>query len=202
MSISMSDTAEIVTKEIITAIGARIRLLRREKGMSLDALAKKTGFAKSYLSEIETLKKEPPISTLSKIAYILKVDLPFLITGEVKNSRPDKISIVRKGERKASDGPFGSRGYIYDSLTYKKADRVMDGYIVTIGPEFPPKPLVHEGQELVYVLEGTQELLYDGETYLLEEGDCFYFDSDRPHYSRTIGDKPGKILVVLTTKGG
>jgi transcriptional regulator with XRE-family HTH domain len=181
-------------------IAYNIKKIRLQKRFSLSDLAKRTGFTKSYLSQIENGKKEPPISTLSKIAYILEVDLPFLLTGKTQNSSPEKISIVRKAERKASDGPFGSRGYIYDSLTYKKADRVMDGYIVTIGSEFPPKPLVHEGQELVYVLQGTQELLYDGETYFLEEGDCFYFDSDRPHYSRTIGDKPGKILVVLTTK--
>jgi transcriptional regulator with XRE-family HTH domain len=183
-------------------IANNIKKIRLEKQFSLSDLAKRTGFTKSYLSQIENGKKEPPISTLSKIAYILEVDLPFLLTGQTQHSRPEKISIVRKAERKPSDGPFGSRGYIYDSLTYKKADRLMDGYIVTIGPDFPPKPLVHEGQELVYVLEGTQELLYDGQTYFLEEGDCFYFDSDRPHYSRTIGDKPGKILVVLTTKGG
>jgi quercetin dioxygenase-like cupin family protein len=50
------------------------------------------------------------------------------------------------------------------------------------------------------VLEGTQELIYDGKTYLLEEGDCFFFDSNRPHYSRTLGDKPGKILMVFAVQ--
>lgn len=196
----MSNSAEIITKEIITAIGERIRSVRLSRKMSLDALAKKTGFAKSYLSEIETLKKEPPISTLSKIAFALEIDLPFLLTGETHNGSARKISIVRRGERQSTQGPFGSRGYLYESLTYKKADRIMDGYIVTIGSDFPPEPFVHEGQELVFVFEGTQELVYDGETYLLEEGDCFSFDSDRPHCSRTIGDRPGKLLVVLAKK--
>jgi transcriptional regulator with XRE-family HTH domain len=168
--------------------------------MSLDALAKRTGFSKGYLSEIETLKKEPPISTLSKIAFALETDLPFLLTGETQNSNANKFSIVRKEERQATHGPFGSRGYIYDSLSYKKSDRIVDGYIVTIGSDFPPEPFEHEGQELVFVLEGTQEFLYDGTTYVLKEGDCCCFDSDRPHYSRTLGDRPGKVLVVLAAK--
>jgi quercetin dioxygenase-like cupin family protein len=197
----MSNPAEIATKEVITEIVARIRSLRRSKNISLDVLSKKTGFAKSYLSEIETVKKEPPIRALSKIAFALEVDFLFLLTGETRNSSTGKISIVKKGERQPIHGPYGSRGYLYESLTYKKLDRIMDAYVVTIGPEFPPEPFEHEGQEVAYVLEGNQELFYGGETYFLEEGDCFCFDSDRPHYSRTVGDRPGKILVVLATKG-
>jgi transcriptional regulator with XRE-family HTH domain len=197
----MSKPAEIATKEVIAEIGLRIRELRRSKNISLHALSKKTGFAKSYLSEIETVKKEPPIRALSKIAFALDVDFRFLLTGEKRNYGAEKISIVRKGERETVQGPYGSRGYLYDALTYKKADRIMDAYIVTIGPELPPEPFEHEGQEVVYVLEGAQEMLYDGKTYFLEEGDCFCFDSDRPHYSRTVGDKPGKILVVLASRG-
>jgi transcriptional regulator with XRE-family HTH domain len=197
----MNKPAEIVTKEVITEIGTRIRSLRHSRNISLDVLSKKTGFAKSYLSEIETFKKEPPIRALSKIAFALEVDFLFLLTGEKRSYGAEKISVVRKGERQTVQGPYGSRGYLYDSLTYKKADRIMDAYIVTIGPQFPPEPFEHEGQEVVYVLEGRQELRYDGETYFLEEGDCFCFDSARPHYSRTVGDKPGKILVVLASKG-
>jgi transcriptional regulator with XRE-family HTH domain len=196
----MSSPAEIITKEVITEIGLRIRELRRSKNISLDVLSKKTGFAKSYLSEIETVKKEPPIRALSKIAFALEVDFLFLLTGEKRYYGAEKISIVRKGERQTVQGPYGSRGYLYDSLNYKKADRIMDAYIVTIGQEFPPEPFEHEGQEVVYVLEGTHELLYDGKTYFLEEGDCFCFDSDRPHYSRTVSEKPGKILVVLASR--
>jgi mannose-6-phosphate isomerase-like protein (cupin superfamily) len=76
----------------------------------------------------------------------------------------------------------------------------MEGFIVTIGFDFPPEPFVHEGQELTYVLEGTHEFVYDGKSYFLEEGDCYYFDSNRPHYARAIGEKPGKLLVVFTAK--
>lgn len=76
----------------------------------------------------------------------------------------------------------------------------MDAYLVTVGPDFPPEPFVHEGQEVVYVLEGTQEFIYDGKTYFIEEGDCFSFDSDKPHFSRTVGKKLGKLLVVLAKR--
>lgn len=196
----MNEAAGVRTKELYAAIGKRIRDVRRDKDLSLDELARKTGFAKSYLSQIENLKREPSISALSQIAHVLEVDVLFLLSGEIQNSGAQSFTIVKKEERKTVNRPTGSIAYIYDSITYKKPDRLMEGFIVTIGCEFPPEPFVHEGQELTYVLEGTHEFVYDGKTYLLEEGDCYYFDSNKPHYSRAVGDKPGKVLVVFTAK--
>ena len=174
--------------------------MRQEKGLSLNELAGKTGFAKSYLSQIENLKREPSISALSQVAHVLGVDVLFLLTGETQNSGAKSLAIVKKGERKTVNRPSGSLAYTYESITYKKPDRLMEGYIVTIGSEFPPEPFVHEGQELTYVLEGTHEFVYEGKTYLLEEGDCYYFDSNRPHFARGVGEKPGKLLVVFVAK--
>jgi transcriptional regulator with XRE-family HTH domain len=196
----MNDAAANRTKEIYSAIGRRIRAIRQEKGLSLNELARRTGFAKSYLSQIENLKREPSISALSQVAHVLEVDVLFLLSGEIQNSRTQSFTIVKKGERKTVNRPSGSLAYIYDSITYKKLDRVMEGYIVTIGFEFPPEPFLHEGQELVYVLEGTHEFVYDGKTYLLEEGDCYYFDSNKPHFGRSVGGKQAKILVVFAAK--
>ncbi|MEW5908983.1 MAG: XRE family transcriptional regulator [Thermodesulfobacteriota bacterium] len=184
--------------DLISGIGKRIRDIRNKRGMNLKDLAQKTGFTKSYLSQIETMKREPPISTLSKIAYVLSVDVTFLISGERRTEKSPGITVVRKGEGRANYGPFGERGFLYESLSYKKSDRLMDAYIITIGNDFPPKAFSHEGQEIVYVLEGTQEFLYDGETYFFHEGDSFFFDSNKPHYSRTVGEGPGKILMVFS----
>lgn len=197
---AMNDAAATRTKEIYTRIGERIRKFRHDNGLSLDELAKRTGFAKSYLSQIENLKREPSISALSQIAYVLEVDVLFLLSGEVQNSGAQSLTIVKKGERKTVNRPLGSLAYIYDSITYKKQDRLMEGFIVTMGFEFPPEPFVHEGQELTYVLEGTHEFVYDGKTHLFEEGDCYYFDSNKPHFSRGVGAKPSKLLVVFTAK--
>jgi transcriptional regulator with XRE-family HTH domain len=187
-------------KELFNGIGRRIRLARQQKGLSLDEMARRAGFAKSYLSQVENLKREPPISTLLQIAHVLDVDLLFLISGETPNPGRVTLAIVRKGERKTVRRPFGSLGYIYESMTYKKPDRLMEGYIITIGCEFPPEVHEHEGQELHYMLEGRLELLYDGQSHILEEGDCFYFDSNRPHVQRSVDVKPSKVLVVATAK--
>jgi transcriptional regulator with XRE-family HTH domain len=193
-------TPEESAREICTAIGHRIRSIRKKRKLTLDQLSVKTGFAKSYLSQIENLKREPPISTLTKIAYLLEIDVFYLLTGEIRQEDQQGVAIVKPSKRKAVARAFGNLGYIYESVSHEYADRLMDGYVVTMGFEFPPEPLTHEGQELIYVLEGRAEFFYNGKVYEVGEGDCIYLDSTKPHYSRSIGGRPGKVLVVFSSK--
>ena len=104
------DDNKMKTDELVKAIGPRIQYARKQKGLSLKDVAKKTGFTKSYLSQIENMKREPPVSTLSKIAYVLEVDLTFLINGGMQNLEVPNLTIVRKGEGKAYYGPHGEKG--------------------------------------------------------------------------------------------
>jgi len=198
----MNRAARTRTRQLYFAIGQRIRELRRKKGMSLDEVARQSGFAKSYLSQIENRRREPSISALSQVAHVLGVDVLYLLTGEVQGALPESLTIVKKEKRKSVDLAPGSPSYLYESITYNRPDGVMEGFIVTVGPQFPPGPFVHEGQELAYVLEGKQEFFYNGKSYFFAKGDSYYFDSAKPHYARAVGKKPAKILVVFTGRKG
>jgi transcriptional regulator with XRE-family HTH domain len=191
------DTVKHEGNRLVELIAKRIQELRLARGLTLEKLSFVTGLAKSYLSQIENCKKNPPINTLTKIAYALGEDVLTLITGESSSTEKVHFSLVRPSERRAIIHPGTALGYNYESVTYKKPDRVMDGYILTAGFKFPKEPFIHEGQELVYMLEGKQEFIYNGKKYIVEAGDCFYFDSDRPHYSRSLGNRPARFLVVF-----
>ncbi len=136
----------------------------------------------------------------AKIAYVLGVDVFYLLTGEVQQEKEQHITIVKPSERRTVTKPFQRSGYTYESISHKKPDRLMDACIVTTGFEFPPEPMAHEGQELVFVLDGKQEFYYDGQVYLVEKGDCYYYDSNTSHYPRSLGKKPSKLLVVFTSR--
>jgi mannose-6-phosphate isomerase-like protein (cupin superfamily) len=76
----------------------------------------------------------------------------------------------------------------------------MDAFILTPASEFSDKPMAHEGQELLFVLEVREEVVYNGRSYFLEQGDRCYYDASAPHYGRIVGEKQSKILVVFTMK--
>lgn len=168
----------------------------------MDALARRAGFTKSYVSQIENRKREPTIGTLVTLAHALGVDVFSIIGGEGLPEEEAVPAIVRAGERRQVSIPSKASNVTYESINYKKEDRLMDAYILTPQKEFSGKPVAHEGQELLFVLEGTEELVYNGKSYVLEKGDCCCFDSSVPHDGRSLGEKASKILVVFTMKPG
>lgn len=62
-------------KEILKLVGARIRMLRKEKGYSQEALGEKGGFHFSYIGQIERGEKNVSLLNLAKIAIALEVSL-------------------------------------------------------------------------------------------------------------------------------
>ena len=72
--------------------------------------------------------------------------------------------------------------------------------VVTVGPETeinPPACVSHGGQEFNYVLEGTVKVTFGKREFILEEGDCFYFDPTVPHAQAAVGGKGAKFLTVI-----
>jgi transcriptional regulator with XRE-family HTH domain len=177
-------------------ISENIKNVRVKKKISLEKLSKLSGLTKGYLSKIESSEKAPPFSTLMKIAKGLAIDVSFLISGEAEAPEDVKLCIVRAGERREVTTKGTSYGYRYEALAHKKLGKNMEPYIIT--PAFDEETwFSHEGEEFMYVLEGTHEFRYNGDTYILEVGDSIYFDSAVPHTGRSLGEKPAKVLAVL-----
>jgi transcriptional regulator with XRE-family HTH domain len=187
------------TKQLFEDIAGRIRNLREQQGLSVAALAKKAGFTRSYLSQIERLKREPTIGTLGTIADALGVDIFALLGGENTREEED-LSLVTPQDRRVVTLPSHSSNSVFESINYRKRDRLFEGYVLTEDFQFSGEPVGHEGQELLYLMEGNQEFIYDGRSYILQEGDCICFDSTKPHHGRSIGEKPSKALVIVTRR--
>lgn len=176
-------------------IGRKIRQIRLQNKLTLEKVAERTGFTKSYLSMVETGKKSPPIASLSKISQALNVDIPAFF--EQKKPK-DRATLVRKGERKVVVRDEKVFGYRYESIAPTKGQKKMEPFVITHLPESKDSNWFdHEGEELFYILEGKINFFYGDEKYLLCEGDCLYFDSGIPHRGEGIGKKPAKALVVI-----
>lgn len=176
-------------------IAPKIRQLRLQNRLTLDRVAERTGFTKSYLSMVELGKKSPPIATLSKIAKALGVD----IAAFFEQKRPEEsILLVRKEERKVVVRDGTIFGYRYESIAPTKRKRRMEPFIITLPSKSKEGDLFdHEGEEIFYVLEGKTNFFYGDKKYLLRAGDCVYFDSSIPHRGEGMGKKPAKALVII-----
>jgi transcriptional regulator with XRE-family HTH domain len=176
-------------------ISKNIRKIRIEKKLSLGDLARFTGLTKGYISKIENSDKAPPLSTLDKIAKVLKVDIGVLTAEDLDLPEEMRMCISRKGQGKMlSSGTL--EGYHYEAVAYKKSGKNMEPFILQ--PAFDEKAIFsHEGEEFMYTIEGMHEFSYDGKIFILSEGDSVYFDSVIPHTGRSVGDKKAKVLAVM-----
>lgn len=76
----------------------------------------------------------------------------------------------------------------------------MEPYFLTL----PLKPrentlFQHKGEELLFVLDGTMKFFHGEKEFIVEEGDCVYFDGSIPHYGVCQGNKEVKCLMVIYT---
>jgi transcriptional regulator with XRE-family HTH domain len=176
-------------------IGNKIKELRLSRRITLEVLAKQTGFTKSYLSKVEKSEKAPPVSTLGIIARTLNVTISYLL-GEENNIK--SVIMVKKGERSliARDGT--AFGYAYESIAHKFINKIMEPFVLTLPIKRKKKTVFqHEGHEILFVIKGTMKFHHGVEEFIAEEGDCLYFDSGIPHFGEAIGSKVAKCLMVI-----
>ncbi len=170
-------------------IGSTIRSIRQRKRITILQLAEGTGLSKGFISNVETNKTSPSISTLEAIANYLKVPLPYLLLAEEQCMR-----VVRKNERQITT--MGQEGLRVHHLTSRGPLRMMS-------VEFPPgastgeEARVHAGEECHLILKGTflaEQGEYSG---IMHEGDSFSWSASVPHFVKNIGDKTGCVLIAL-----
>ena len=178
-------------------IGRRIKASRINRRFTLEQLARQTGFTKGYLSRIEKSEKSPPLSTLGIIARALGITISFLV-GEEEHQV--SFGIVKKGERPLIARRGTAFEYSYEAVAHTFPNKKMEPFILTL-PLKPKKKTLsqHEGEELLFVLDGTMKFLHGNREYIVEEGDCIYFDSSFPHFGESVGRKEAKCFMVIYT---
>jgi len=185
---------------IESEIGKRIKAFRTKKNITLEQFAKQTGFTKGYLSKVEKSEKSPPVSTLCVIARTLGVTISAIL-GEGAPSVP--LCLVKKGERTLISRRGTAFGYSYEALAYKFPNKRMEPFILAL-PVNPRKKTIykHEGEEILFVFEGTMKFHHNNQEYIVEEGDCIYFDSNMPHFGESMGNKRVKCFMVIYNNDG
>lgn len=172
-------------------LGERLRAIREEKAISLSKLAEKTGYTKSFISQVEKNRTSPSISSLLRITEALGINPQEILHRE---GTSEKI-LVKKSER---DLYFHKKSKAqFEFLFTKNPKRKMEPLFLTIKPGGCSDSYSHDGEEFGTVLKGTLELTVGNETFLLEEGDCVYFNSQVEHHWKNNG--PDEVVALWIT---
>ena len=170
-----------------------IRAARTARGMTLADLATATALDKSYLSRVERNLKAPSIATVLKIAKALDVPVSQLF-GEVIDD--GAIHVTRTSDR-AERAVRGENDYRIETLTQGKGSEGIEGFLL-----FPTDTFVddlraeHDGEELLFVVEGSVEVKFADRTILLAAGDSVQFPGSLAHQIRRVGKKAHVLVAV------
>jgi len=183
-----------------THIYQKIKHLRLKRKTTIQDLSAKTGLTAGYLSKIENSEKPPPIPTLIKIAYALNVHISYFF--EEDSEAGNGPSLIRKKERKEIIGDYTHLGYRYQAVIKKRANEAIKPLIITLPDNMNSEKIpynYHDGEEMIYVLQGKMSFYYGDEQYLVEEGDCLHFNSTVPHkVVAADNNQQVKILSILS----
>lgn len=158
-------------------IGSRLRRLRKEKSLSIAALAERSGVSTGLISQIERDMVSPTVVSIYRIAQALDTNISYFFP--VPEEKP--YVLLHPGERQHIQLAGGARDY--ELLTSGSPERALDMVLVTLrgGASFDRECVSHAGEECGYVLSGILTVLLDGQEVDLFPGDSIHFPSTRPH---------------------
>lgn len=180
----------------LVAIGNFIKQRRMDKGLSIRDLSAISSVAAGTISQIETGKTSPNLTSLNAICNALRFPVSALF---IENSS-EKIKLVRKNEQISFVRNVSNGKTLLESII-TKGDNDMWGGLIEMPPKTDSGPYYyHEGEELVIVLKGT--IIFDLENnppYVLNEHDTLYYPNTIGHRWMNDSDDTIQMLMVSTS---
>jgi mannose-6-phosphate isomerase-like protein (cupin superfamily) len=147
------------------------------------------------VSQLERGIGNPSFKTLQAIATALDLRIGDLV--EAASPRDVEPMLVRRDRRARLQVSNG--GPVYELLTPN-----LRGKLEVLETSLPPgfsnreEPFLHDGEELVVVLDGSVDVGVGDTLGTLQVGDAITYDSGLPHWWENKTDRPAKVLGVVT----
>lgn len=185
---------EAVEPALDAVIGANLRALRTERGLSLDQLAKVTGLSRTTLGQIELGRAAPSVGVIWKIARAFDVPFATLLATEARVA----TTVLRAATARrlvSPDGRFSSR-----ALYTPGADDGVEFYELYLAPHSREDAAPHPAgtREHLVVVSGALDLEVGDERHPLRKGDAARFAADVPHAYVNPGAEPCWMHLVMT----
>jgi transcriptional regulator with XRE-family HTH domain len=175
---------------VLLSLGTKCRQFRRDRHLTLQTIAERTGLSPSMISMVERGRTSPSIGTLVAISSALGVRVSDLFDGHDTTLNP--VNRLQDQDGLATPSGVHHRAAVVAGI---------DGISVQVntyevGGESAPEQLHHAGHECGVLLEGTLKIDLENESYILQAGDSISYDSGTPHRIANQGEVPAKAVWV------
>ena len=176
--------------EALTAVGRRLRALRRERELTLVDMSAVAGISVSTLSRLESGARRPTLELLLPLAHAYRVTLDEL------------VDAPPTGDPRIHLRPIRRNGMTMLALT-RRAGGIQAYKIVIPGVSRRkrPDPQTHEGYEWLYVLNGRLLLVLGEQDLVLAPGEAAEFDTRVPHWFGAHGPESVEFLSLFGRQG-
>ncbi len=182
-------------------IAERVRELRAAQGLSLDAVATKSGVSRSMISLIERGESSPTAVVLEKLAAGLGVMLASLFDAPAAAAQVPSGPVARRDDQPLWQDP--ASGYLRRNVSPPGMPQPMQIVEVHFPPggrvAFETGPRDMPVHQQVWVLEGAIDVTVGAERHRLREGDCLAMQLDRPTMFHNPTRKPTRYAVVIAS---
>jgi transcriptional regulator with XRE-family HTH domain len=215
--VAVADRRSETRQRYLDGLGARLRQAREERHIGLRELARRIGVSASLVSQVETGKSEPSVSTLFSICSALNLPVNEIVfdplgagptPGDSGESAPTASRVRLEGPDGVSPVqlPHGRRtiqldsGVSWERLT-AQPDHDVDFLLLRYPPgseSTAPEALMrHNGREYGYVLSGRLRVTLGFEEYEVGPGSSISFDCTQPHRFANVGDEPVEAVWMV-----
>ncbi|MBV8184634.1 MAG: helix-turn-helix transcriptional regulator [Hyphomicrobiales bacterium] len=181
-------------KDFDRGLGTRLRFLREGQGLSLGALAERSGVSKAMIARVEKAQSSPTAALLGRLCAGLGVRLSSLIEAADRRSEP----LSRFRDQPAWRDP--KTGYLRRQVSPSGASSGLEIASISLPPgkKVPYRAWTANAyrQQLV-MLAGTLHLQMGNENYVLRKGDCLDFDVLSPNTFENKGRACARYLIVI-----
>lgn len=168
-------------------VGALIRARRRQLSMTLQELCDAAGISVGYLSQVERDHATPSLGTLAQIARSLDVGVDYFIATP---SMED--GLTRSGDRNRFSVDGSS--IVYERIAADFTGNVLSSFVLNVPPGYRSETVSHEGEEILFILEGAITQRLEDQEMVLSVGDSLHFRGNRPHSWSNDTDKFARML--------
>ena len=174
-------------------VGAQIRRRRRDRNLTLAAIAATTGLNVGYLSQVENDKASPSLETLSALADALDVPVAWFL---LEQSLTPQVVRATDRTRRRLGKAGGSMTRVDGGIPRDVA--IFEGEM-PVG--FRTGLHAHPGDEHHLVLSGNVRITQGETTVEAGPGDYVLLDGTLPHDAEAIGDEPARLVIVYPRGG-